>query len=189
MADTGGEDEEAFEKADRRYSYSMLLTGAAMVVVMVLFAVGCSDFSAAGGRGALLLVLGLMAGCVLTTVLQARLVAGTKQLYPEKRGSVLDNRFQQDWYASCDEAEQQQIGRAAYASMQATGKAAMALWLLLVLLSILVPIGVLPALTVGALWLVQMLSYQWAGMKLEKGWKKRPDGMGEAGVEEGGAAG
>lgn len=57
--------------------------------------------------------LGLIAVMVVTVTAQNRIVNFTKEINPEKKGSVYDLKFQKTWIASCDEAEQLQIYRAA----------------------------------------------------------------------------
>ena len=169
LADESGEDESAFEKADFWLSLAIAVSGMVQVTGLILFAVGCSDFLSLPPWKIFGMAAVLLAGCFLTIALQARLVGQAKRLYPEKRGSVLDNRFQKEWFQSCDEAERQQIGQAAYCALQATGRAGLILLLLLVLLGVVMPVGVLPALSVGAMWMTQTVSYQLAAAKIGKG--------------------
>ena len=72
---------------------------------------------------------------------------------------MLDGKFQKQWYDSCDEAERRQVGEASYRSMQAMGRAILALFVVLTLLGLVLDLGVTPFLVLGALWMVQTASY------------------------------
>lgn len=155
----GSEDEELFERADRRYGRGLSAASLLTIIAMVQFGVGVSGFPMGVDRRPTLLVVFLLAGVFGAVALQALFVRATKQLYPEKRGEVLDRRFQQQWYESCDEAERQRIGQAAYFSMLVTGRVMVAVFAVLCLLSLIAPIGVTPILTMGVLWLSMTGSY------------------------------
>lgn len=99
------------------------------------------------------------AGLITTVLLQNATIKLTKQINPEKRGSVFEKNFQKDWYDSCDERERAAIGYAAYKSYLATTKAFTWSFLALVVLSLVYPIGPAPMLLVGVIWLVQSVTY------------------------------
>lgn len=98
-------------------------------------------------------------GLVTAVLLQNVVVKLTKQINPEKRGSVFERSFRKDWYDSCDERERAAIGYAAYKSYLATTKAFTWVFLALVVLSLVYPIGPAPMLLVGLIWLVQSATY------------------------------
>ena len=79
---------------------------------------------------------------------------------------MLDTKFQQEWFDSCDEAERQMIWQCGWASMRAVSRAMLVLFVLLVVLGLVADIGPAPMLVLGSLWLVQTLSYQRAALKL-----------------------
>ena len=72
---------------------------------------------------------------------------------------MLDTKFQKDWFNSCDEAEKALVGAAAYKSFITTTKALVVCVVMVILLSIVYPVGPLPIILVCSLWLVQSISY------------------------------
>lgn len=164
-----GEDEAAFNAADQYYAHGLGALNVLTVLSFVLFGVSASAMGSMDDP--LTTLWGVPVFCVLIIfgmVGQGRFIKATKQLYPEKRGSVLDMKFQEKWYESCDEAERRQIGDAALVAMKATGKAVLLLFVVLILLSMVMDIGVLPILTMGTIWLVQTVSYHNAATKGQK---------------------
>ena len=156
--------EEAISRADRRYGIGMTAVSVALVLTLTLF--GLWAQGAAAGLGTLAAVAILLAVSFAALAMQGALVRATKRLYPEKQGNVLDLKFQKEWFGSCDEAERQLIWQCGYQSMRVTSRAMLALFVLLVIFGNAAPIGPLPMLTLGALWLVQTLSYQLTALRL-----------------------
>ena len=68
---------------------------------------------------AIAMVLMLIVFIAWMSILQYQIINYTKMLNPEKRGNVLETNFQKEWFESCDEAEKDLIGKAAYASYKA----------------------------------------------------------------------
>lgn len=164
-----GEDEAAFDTADQYYANGMGALNVLTVLTFVLFGVSVSAFGTAKEIGAVLLPVGPFFVLVFGTMAaQSRFVNATKQLYPEKQGSLLDTKFQEKWYDSCDEAERRQIGDAALFAMKTTSRAIVWLFVVLILLGVLTDVGVLPILTLGTVWLVQAVSYHNAATKGQK---------------------
>jgi len=164
-----GEDETTFDAADRYYAHGMGALNVLTVLSFVLFGVSVSAFGTAQNVGAVLWpVLPFFVLVFGTMAVQSRFVKATKQLYPEKQGSLLDTKFQEKWYDSCDEAERRQIGDAALVAMKTTSRAVVWLFVVLILLGVLTDVGVLPILTLGTVWLVQTVSYHNAATKGQK---------------------
>ena len=143
-----------------------MFTGAA--VPGMLTAMGLA-FAAAGEEPAWMLAAAglLVAAMVWAVALQARIVSATKAICPEKRGNVFDTRFQKDWYNSCDEAERQQIGQCSYHAFRTTANALAAATGVLCLLAMFGAATPFSVLVVGALWLVQQLSYLLTSLKTQ----------------------
>lgn len=161
--------EDTLEAAERWYSYGLNFSSIFMVVLFMLFGFAVAGFQTQQVQPSLLFqVVAFLVGLAAVIVLQGWIVKATKELNPEKRGHILDTKFQKDWYSSCDEAERQMIGRAAYKSMQATGTAYSFVFLACVLLAMALPIGPWPFLVIGVLWLVQLESYQLECLRLSK---------------------
>lgn len=100
-------------------------------------------------------------------VITQRLVDLAKQLYPEKRGSVYDLRFQKKWLESCDEAEKAQIAAAAFSAYRAANTACLAMWLLMTLSHMFFRTGLLPIFAVSVIWLTTCLAYAIKGKKMD----------------------
>ena len=107
------------------------------------------------------------------TILQYKTVEQTKKIFPEKRGNVLDSKFQKEWYSSCDEAEKQIIGEACYKSYKTMNMVYPILYLIMIFICTIYNLSAFIFLMVGVLWLIQILSYLIPSYKLEHGKKSR----------------
>lgn len=164
------DDEKAFEHMDRLLNIALTLTGINMIISLLCFGIatsqGLESFSAKPAWLALLIVLTAVFTCIFC---EGKIVKMVKELYPEKRGNVLDFRFGKEWLASCDEAEKYVIYAAAYRSYLALQRAFAFAMALLILCSILFEVGILPFLVVSALWTIQTITYVSAATKLSRG--------------------
>ena len=107
------------------------------------------------------------------TILQYQIVEQTKTILPEKRGNVLDSKFQKEWYSSCDEAEKQIIGEACYISYKTMYMVYPILFAIMIFVCSLYDLSPFIFLMVGVLWLIQILSYLIPSYILEHGKKSR----------------
>ena len=160
-----GEDEAVMDRADEKLNWALLLTAAQMVLDMFFFAVAQS----AHNMTALWSVLFFLVSIFLLVFAQQKIVDLTRRMNPEKQGSVYDVHFNKKWLASCDEAEQKQIGQAAYKAYHTVNVACPLLWLVLVLLSYAFDFGLLmPAFTVCLLWLLLNVTYSLESIRLSR---------------------
>lgn len=155
------EDDDAYEKANRLLCLSMILTtlGFPWFMLTMGLAFGQSIRNEALGPTSFGLLL-LIAQLVWFSALQAIVISATKKLYPEKRGNVFDTKFQKDWYASCDEAEQKAIGDCSYFTFQVMNLIYPIVMVLLLMVGSAWSINALWFVLLGGLWLVQTLVYQ-----------------------------
>ena len=160
-----GEDETVSDRAEKPLNLALWISSMAMIAGFFLMTAAYSAgmasksdaFGMLGGIAAFVAVL------VITIVLQQRLVDLAKQLYPEKKASVYDTKFQKKWFAQCDEAERAQIGECAYHAYNAANRTCMGLWLVFTLTALFLDTGILPVLTVCVIWAVsQTVYYRWA---------------------------
>lgn len=161
-------EDDAFETVDRELSLSMLLTGAASPWMLIASSM---SFTAFGGEQEQILTLMASVGLMIVymiwlAALQARTVSAIKRVYPEKRGNVFDTKFQKDWYQSCDEAERQQIGQCSYQAFKMTSAAFSLAMLVVCLLALFQLASPGYILLIGALWLVQQLSYIYTAYRM-----------------------
>lgn len=163
-------DDDAFQESDRRLCLALALSGASMVWMFI--ALGISGQLQAVVQGLALVGL-LVVQLVWITVVQALVVKASKVIHPEKKGNVFDTKFQKDWFRSCDEAEQQQIGQCSYFSFRVMSTL---FPIVMLVLFILANNGMASSgwvLLVGGLWMVQQMSYQFMAYRLDHGKKKR----------------
>ncbi len=162
-----GEDEDLAEQIEQSLSWGLLLSGLAMI--LSLFFLGAGLVYLVGQPIQLIVNAGaLLLSLLLVTVLQQKIVELTKMMNPEKRGSVYDLNFKKKWMDSCDEAEQKQIGQAAYHAFQFTSNFCAALYVLLFFSHIMFETGILPIFLVLLIWGVMLTSYTLECMRLSK---------------------
>lgn len=100
--------------------------------------------------------------------MQHVIVNMTKEMNPEKKGSLYDKKFKKQWYDSCDEAERRQIGIASYHTMQVTGISCMVFMLIFMMLGMVIEIGLLPMLVPAFIWMIQVITYHVSCKKAQK---------------------
>lgn len=153
-----GEDEGVWDAADRRLSSALYTSNLLLVAGFFLLTASYStgmDPSAClfGGRAVFFVALvGFIALMVSILLLQQKLVDLTRQLNPEKKGSVYDRHFQQKWLDSCDEAERAIIGQCAYKAYKATTAVCSGLWCVFTITALFLDTGMLPPLAVCIIW-------------------------------------
>ena len=152
-----GGDDDTMDRADEKLNWALLLAAAQLVLDMFFLAVAESGESPLGG------IVGLLSFIVsvfLLIVAQQKVVDLTRRMNPEKKGSIYDVRFKEKWFESCDEAEQKQIGQAAYKAFNVMSTACPVLWVALLMLSYAFNFDLLmPVFTVCLLWLLLQVSY------------------------------
>lgn len=151
-----GEDEAVMDRAEEKLNWALMLTAFQFVLDMFFFA------AAQSGRGmsALWSVLFFIVSIFLLVFAQQKIVDLTRQMNPEKKGSVYDTKFRKKWFESCDEAEQKQIGQAAYKAYTVVSTVCPILWAALLLLSYAFRIELLmPTFIVCFIWLLLQVSY------------------------------
>ncbi len=166
-------DEEKYEAADRMLELALEWTNYVNIYSFLIFGVLASGaysvFGLIANFVAVLRAVIEFVVCLIGLVfLQRAIVNLTKRLNPEKKGDVLDMKFRNEWFDSCDEAEKAQIGAAAWASFKATTKAIVAMWVICVFAGFLLPVGPLPSVAVSAIWFVQTYSYMKAARDMNK---------------------
>ena len=152
-----GEDDAVMDRAEEKLNWALLLATAQMILDMFFFAVAETYSGPAGG---LVSVLTFLVSVFLLVCAQQKAVDLTRKMNPEKRGSVYDVHFKKKWFQSCDEAEQKQIGQAAYKAFNVMNTACPIAWMVLLLLSFAFNLSILlPAFLVCLLWLLLTVTY------------------------------
>ena len=147
------ESDDAYQRMEDQLSYALLLSSLVVLTNLFFLAAGFLYADILTNALCFLVSMGLM------MVLQQKVVDQTRRMNPEKKGSVYDVNFQKKWLESCDELERAQIGQASFRAFKAANGACAALWLVLVLLSLVADIGLLPILVAVLVWGVLQVSY------------------------------
>ena len=151
-----GEEETVMDRAEEKLSWGLLVISVQMVLDLFFFPAG----TIGQGLGALWSVLLFVVSLLALVLAQQKIVDLTRKMNPEKKGSVYDTKFKKKWFESCDEAEQKQIGQAAYKAFNVVSTACPILWAVLLLLSYAFNFSLLmPTFIVCFIWLLQQVSY------------------------------
>ena len=160
-----GEDDDVMDRADEKLNWALLITAAQIVLGMFFFAVAQS----AHNMTALWSVLLFIVSIFLLVFAQQKIVDLTRKMNPEKKGSVYDTKFRKKWLESCDEAEQKQIGQAAYKAYNVVSTACPILWAALLMLSFAFNFSpLMPTFVVCFIWLLLQVSYCLETIRLGK---------------------
>lgn len=154
--------------ADRTLSATLNYISLAQIIGYFLAAAVMCGVPEMGIVNFLVGLVSFIALMVIMMVMTQKLVDLAKRIYPEKRGSVYDLRFQKKWLDSCDEAEKAVIAQAAFSAYSATNTTCLLLWLAFVLAHMLFDTGLLPIFGVSTIWLVSFCVYSAKAAKLEK---------------------
>ena len=161
-----GEDDDAMDRADEKLNWALLIAAAQLVLDMFFFGVAENGGSPLGG------IVGFVSFIVSVFLLvfaQQKLVDLTRKMNPEKQGSIYDTKFRKKWFESCDEAERNQIGQAAYKAYNVVSTACPILWGVLLLLSYAFNFSLLmPTFIVCFIWLLLQVSYCLEAIRLGK---------------------
>ena len=166
-----GEDDSAPEEADRKLNVVVLCSTLAMILDLFFLAVGVVYIDS--GLQSLLIMGELVLSLIPVTLAQQKTVDLTRRMNPEKQVSVYDTKFQEKWYEVCDEAERAQIGQASFRAFRTVNVFCPFLWMALLFLSFVFPIGLMPMVAVLLVWVVLEVSYIFECMRLAKQ-KARP---------------
>lgn len=162
------DDEETLEKIDHLLNIGLLINSICLILAYFLVGIPFCFMPEMGLTVFLICMAGFVVCLAVMVIGQQKIVDFTKKLYPEKRGSVYDMKFQKKWFETCDEAERAAIGQASYASYKATNAACLILWMALVIGNMLFDIGLMPIAVVTIIWLVSTVSYCVHAMKSGK---------------------
>ena len=123
------------------------------------------DFSQISSLGAAVtfIICFFYDGCM-----QARYVKLLQRVHPEKRGDVSSMKFQEQWLASCDEAEKEVIYQSAYKAYVFASKCTAVLLLVTMFAQLLFNTGILAIIVVGIMYLILSMTYCKSCVDLKK---------------------
>ena len=153
-----GEDETVADTAEQQLNWVLLLTTVQLLLDFFFFSAAVI-YWVPGRLTILAEIASFLVSIALLIVLQQKVVDLTRKLNPEKQGSIYDLKFKKKWLNSCDEAEQKQIGQAAFKAYNVLNVTCLILWVILVILSFILDISLLPSFLVLLVWGVQSITY------------------------------
>lgn len=172
FANWDGEDEAVSHVIEEKISVCLWATSIATILNFFLLAALFSGFLENAKAIGQVKFFGCLAVFLVTlylnAVFQQKLVDATKQMNPEKHGSVYDTKFHKKWMESCDEAERAAIGQCAFKAYQAMSMTCLVLWAVCGLGAIFFTAGFVPAMMVCIVWGVGQSVYSYWCLKLSK---------------------
>lgn len=169
-----GEDEDVINEVEYMLSKAIALTSVNVIVGFFFFGLGAYAITSESISKAdtivmlVIAVLGLVYETVSMTVLQKNLINFTKEINPEKRGSVYDMNFKKKWIESCDESEKLQTYKASYHAMQTGSYTCIVLWVVCMIGMTSWNFGIMPMIMVLLVWLVMTVRYNVEAIKLSR---------------------
>ncbi len=169
-----GEDEDLIDKVERKLTYGIIITSTNMILGYLFFSMGIysTDSDDPTQLYSVIRMIGTFGGLIYTMfvgmVLQKSLVNFTKEINPEKRGSVYDTKFQKNWLESCDESEQKQVHQAGFAAWRMGTNTCLGLWVFTFIGMMAWDFGMMPVLMVITIWLVMTIRYHVECVRLSK---------------------
>lgn len=159
-----GEDDTVSDAVDTKLTTILWLASAAMILGFFLFAAFCSVLpvifeTKENGMMFFITIIAFFVILFETIFIQQKCVDATKKMNPEKTASVYDMKFQKKWVESCDEAEKVVIGKCAYKAYAATNMVCAILASVLMICALEFETGLLPALVVCLIWLINVSVY------------------------------
>lgn len=158
-----GESEKEMNKVETDLSYALWFTSILLILSFFFFAAGAylsiHSFEDIKRADLIYWFAGFIFAVVCTIVAQQKIVNFQKEMNPEKRGSIFDQKFAKKWEKSCDEAEQLGIYKSAYSSYKAVRGTCLLLWLFCVIGANIWDFGLMPVTVISIIWLVQVSSY------------------------------
>jgi len=169
-----GEDEDAAEKMEDRVAIPLYMSSIVLIINIFLFAV-CANLdinSKLSDKWEDILGIALLSifilSYVVVVVVQKKAIDFTKDMNPEKEGSIFDAKFVKKWENSCDEAQKLHIYKAGYAGYKVTSNVCSLLWIVCLAADLFGDVGLLPMTMVFIIWISSTIGYIVGGVKAEK---------------------
>ena len=169
-----GEDEDLIDEVEEKLSYPLTLASIMMVVNFLFFGITLCSKPAGdeyNQKAALAVILGIVVILLSTVwemIIQGKVIGLLKEINPEKRGNILDMRFEKKWLDSSDEAQKIAAYRASYDAFRVSKYVFIAAWLLVVLTEEILQTGIFPVVLVSVMWLIQTVVYAVSAFKYER---------------------
>lgn len=154
-----GEDEDAYQKIDDILGNALTALNIGTVIVYFFFAVGFEGIRVYRGFEDACYFLGFILSLVIVVIGQQTIIKMTKEVNPEKKGSIYDKNFIDKWEDSCDEAEKILIYKSAYKTYTKMSGLFVALWVFCIFGNGIFHFGLMPVTLLSLLWLCNVCIY------------------------------
>ena len=167
-----GENEESINIAELSLNKCITFNNINFILAFFLYGVGIYFDKYIDNKNINLLISSIigiifLANLVFAITMQRSAVELAKKISPEKKGDVLDFKFDKVWFSSLDEGEMLIQYKAAFKSYKYTTNACAALWLICLMGELFFNIGLAPMVFVSFIWLLSTIVYQVNVIKLE----------------------
>lgn len=169
-----GEDEEEYEKIDNTLGNVLNAMNIGTVIVYFFFAVGFEGIPDRSGFADACYLFGFIFSLVIIILGQQMIIGMTKEVNPEKKGSIYDTKFLDKWENSCDEAEKILIYKSAYKTYTKMSGLFVALWVFCIFGNGIFKFGLMPVTLLSLLWLCNVCIYTY----YSKYYSKHPEKIG-----------
>lgn len=164
------EDEEGMNRIEEKLNYALMISAVTLILGYMFLTIGFAKIDTLTKLNAevILFVLGFIFLMAFSFVAQRKIINFSKEMNPEKRGSVFDMKFHEKWENSCDEAELLTIYKAAYAAYKSTNMACLGAWVFCMFGMMIWDFGYVPVVIITVIWLTSTISYCMNAIKLSK---------------------
>lgn len=174
------EDEEVLEGMETKISYVIWFSNLIMFGSYFFFATGVWASDLVEIKGALVqdatgfwvslgaVFLHMAYALIVSCIIQQKAVNLTKEINPEKRGSIYDTKFQDKWLANCDEAERFAVYKCSFKTFKVMQLTGMVLWVICLIGQIVFGTGVFATIVVTVFMIIQISVYSVQGIYFAK---------------------
>lgn len=157
-----GENEEIPTQIDIKTGYGIWISAINQIFSFFCFAVGLSDSMMYGEielKNVFIIVVVFAVNNFLIIFTQQKFFDLTKEMNPEKSGSVYDFKFQNKWMDSCDEAEKMQTFQAGWSAFRVMNIVYVISWMVTYLANDFLGVDIFACIMVVILWGIQTSVY------------------------------
>lgn len=169
-----GEDEEVADEIDGKLGLPLSMSSIVMILDYFLFA-ACAHLDVLAEEREplpklyfIIVIAIFLVAFIIIMIVQKNCVDLTKDMNPEKKGSVYDTNFSKKWEESCDEAQKLIIYKASSIAYKVMNSICSVMWIICLTLDLFFNIGIMPVVVVTVIWLAGVIAYLVAAGKLEK---------------------
>lgn len=167
------EDEEVADDIDKNINKALALSSVLAVVNLFLFCaemhfVNKNEETGIISIPTIVMLVFLCVSSILVIAIQKKAVNLSKEMNPEKRGSVYDMHFVKKWEDSSDEGELLINYKAGYKAFKTINVVCIVLFMVCFMIDLPMGNGLLPMLVITVIWLAATISYLHEVFKLEK---------------------